>query len=150
MPAVTITFFLLCSYLPSPSVNFTLVFDGVQLIDPARLNGIIVFSKQTDGVAYFTIGDLLVDKTDDVVQYFLMLDMISTHAYPYTTTPTPGRYELMMASSHTPTPGRYELMMASSHTPTPVRYQLVTASSHCRYELMMASSHTPRHPVGMS
>ena len=91
MPTVTITFFL-CSYLPYPSVNFTLVFDGVQLIDPARLNGIIVFSKQTDGVTFFTIGDLLVDKTDDVEQYFLMLDMISTHAYPYTTTPTPGRY----------------------------------------------------------
>ena len=134
MPAVTITFFFLCSYLPYPSVNFTLVFDGVQLIDPARLNGIIVFSKQTDGVTYFTIGDLLVDKTDDVEQYFLMLDMISTHAYPYTTTPTPGRYELMMASSHTPTPGGYDLMMASSQG----RYQLVKAS------------HTPRHPVGKS
>ena len=115
-------------------MTFTLVFDGVQLIDPARLNGIIVFSKQTDGVTYFTIGDLLVDKTDDVEQYFLMLDMISTHAYPYTTTPTPGRYELMMASSHTPTPGGYDLMMASSQG----RYQLVKAS------------HTPRHPVGKS
>ena len=110
----------LYSYLPSPSVNFTIVFNGTEIIDPARLNGIIVFSKQTEGMTYFTIGDLLVTDTDDVRQYFLMLDMMSTHAYPYTTTPTPGRYELMVASFLTP--GRHELLVALFYTPLPAHH----------------------------
>ena len=96
------------------------MFNGTEIIDPARLNGIIVFSKQTEGMTYFTIGDLLVTDTDDVRQYFLMLDMMSTHAYPYTTTPTPGRYELMVASFLTP--GRHELMVAWFYTPLPAHH----------------------------
>ncbi|XP_070173500.1 mucin-16-like [Littorina saxatilis] len=77
---------------PSPSVTFTITFNGIDVIDPERLNGIIVFSKQREGETYFPIGDVMVTSTADVTRYFLMLDMLSTHAYPYTTTPIPAVY----------------------------------------------------------
>ncbi|KAL8574373.1 hypothetical protein ACOMHN_053586 [Nucella lapillus] len=74
----------------APTMTFTLVFNETDLIDPERLSGMIVYSRQSsEESGYFPMGTLLVSDMNQVSWDFIKKEMWSTHPYPYTSPTTP-------------------------------------------------------------